>query len=947
MAINITDRNYSTRNHSGGNAFFLANSGQIITEVVTLTVGFNFTSSIQYPIVFVDEFTLQVIGKTWQELGIKIGDTIELTGVLENGGATVTYSAYSVDVVDVSGDTLTVDTTLDPPSSGAVVGQVAPSPGAGGGNTPLLIVNDTVTAPESIEFFHNLIPNSQSSGVGSLIDNEVNRFLAEGVDAMSVTDTITMEQLGKKSGGSYISVVLERIADVGSNKAYTVTLRYCFPYKFEDSEFSQPTWAVGNGSLKPYYLIKALPEANNPNSALQLIWFNQLGNAGWTNESYNQGANDFTIDSVSFETTAGQTLDEVDYNQNTSVEAVISGAANFANFVEVEFYLLPDTDYYKNKSDRNCDLIHLSNSFSDISVDSDTFGVGNATMLINNLGQTIGTNEITLNFDLEPSDEFKALMASWGSEQRRYRITATVETTGGDANENNSVTLILKEGLLEKAPVIGGTYDNVTFNGFFNHSQALTGISEVIYNGCTEDDFLYHSKFVLKNDAEWKSLELSLRVVRDSDGQYFELFNRLIPFTNYVTDVDGVIHIDYLENIQQFLDSTDRNKIQVNNTGFGTSLDYEVQIIWSMLANWRYWIEQSNALIEFFDTGLPQNGRNAEWMRYLREAGYSLKVRCTLTNAEDVAYYWGSQINLQDYDDTEEVTTEIKLFDNTDTEQTALIQGQLMKIQAIHTLDSGAWDVDDVWGWISIRPKEAESNKRIGSVWTWTTQNSPLKPESGETKATISFPSSGIAVVECMVDASLVDASNYTIVARIESPIEPVCISPIDYLFDAVVAGSDYESDYLEVLTKFLDNGLDVTTSNICCPECLVELKSDGSELYLYAFGRRTLISAIEGAIVAECCKDEYGISEGCTAGFDDLWDTLEAGLTGTSLLDLVPSQLNTYGDTDLASLTLRIFDITTDEVIRWQLVNLILRSGIQVTCNPETGEKRISKIGL
>ena len=177
MAINITDRNYSTRNHSGGNAFFLANSGQIITEVVTLTVGFNFTSSIQYPIVFVDEFTLQVIGKTWQELGIKIGDTIELTGVLENGGATVTYSAYSVDVVDVSGDTLTVDTTLDPPSSGAVVGQVAPSPGAGGGNTPLLIVNDTVTAPESIEFFHNLIPNSQSSGVGSLIDNEVNRFL--------------------------------------------------------------------------------------------------------------------------------------------------------------------------------------------------------------------------------------------------------------------------------------------------------------------------------------------------------------------------------------------------------------------------------------------------------------------------------------------------------------------------------------------------------------------------------------------------------------------------------------------------------------------------------------------------------------------------------------------------------------------------------------------------
>jgi hypothetical protein len=942
MAIQITDRNYSTRNHSAGNSFLLANSGQIITEVVTFNIGFNFTSSVQNPIIFVDEYTMQIVGKTWQELGFAIGNTIELTGVLE-GTTTITYSAYSVTITDVSGDTVTVGTTLDPSSSGLVVGQVAPA----AGNTPLLVVNDTVTAPESIEFFHNLIPNSQNAGTGSLIDNEVNRFLAEGVDAMSVTDTITMEQLGNKSGGSYIDVELERIADVGSNTAYTVTLRYCFPYKFEDGEFDQPSWAVGSGSLKPYYLIKALPEANNPNSALQLIWTNQLGNVGWTNESYNQGANDFTIDTVTLETVSGQVLDEVDFNQNTTVQAVISSDANFADWVEVEFYLLPDTDYYKNKADRNCDLIHLSNSFADTVVAGDTFGAGSATMLVNNLGQTLGTNEITIDFDLEPSAEFTALMESWGSEQRRYRITATVETAGGDENENNSVTLILKEGILENAPVIGGTYSNVTFNGFFNHSQDLTGVSEVIYNGCTEDDILYHSKFNLKNDAEWQSLELSLRVVRDSDGQYFELFNRLIPFTSYVTDVDGVIHIDYLETIQQFLDSTDRNKIQVNNTGFGTSLDYEVQIIWSMMANWRYWVEQSNALIEFFDTSLPQNGRNAEWMRYLREAGYSLKVRCTLTNDQNVAFYWGSQLNLQDYDDTTEVTTDIELYDNTDTLQTALIQGQLMTIKAIHTLDSGAWDTDNVWGWISIRPFEAESNKRISTEWTWTTQNNPLKPESGETGATISFPSSGVAVVECKVDASLIDASNYTIVARIESPIFPECISPIDYLFDAVIAGSDYETDYVSVMEKFLTNGLDVSHSNICCPECLVELKVGGDELYLYAFGRKSLVEGVEGAIVAECCKDVYGIAEVCTTDFDDVWDTLEAGLDGISLLDLVPSQMNTYGDTDLGTLTLRVFDLTTDEVIRWQLMNMILRTGILVTCNPDTGAKTIKEIAL
>lgn len=948
--VTITNRNYSTRNHSAGNTFLLGNSGQIVTDKITFVTNFDFTSSASSKIQVTSLFTLELMdGSNWADKGFIVGGTVDLTAVINNGTPDITWTSVNHTIGDINGSVLTVTTTLDIAATGNVVGQMFPlNVGVGADSNTVLLVENSVTVAETIEIFHNLIENASTSGAASLLDGEVNRFEAIEVDAMSVDDVINLVQIGKKSGGSYISSTLKRITDVGGHKAYEATFVFCSPYKFLDSSFDEPGVLNASKSLKPYYAINCYPVANNPNSALRLTNSQYLGNFGWYNESYNQGDNDFSIDSVVLTTSTGDALSEVDFNQTTHVVATLTGALDFDDKAEIEFYLIPDISTIKNKTDRNCDLIQLANCYIENSPSTNTvqvFGTGGAEMDLDNVTLTLGAAEMVLEFDLVPNTEFTALIEAMTSDNRRYRITANVETEDGTANENNAVSLILKEGLLEKAPVNGGPFGGVSFNGFFNHSQPLTGVSSLAYAGCTEDDFVYSSLFNLEKGDTWKGLDLSIQVVNSSTGQFFDLLTRYVPFSPYVTDLDGVIHINYLENIPQFLDSTDRNKLEVKNTGVDTVTDYEVQIVWSLMASWRYWIAQNNALLDFFDTALPQNGRNSEWMRYLRLAGFEIRVKCVLVNTDDVAYYWNSSIELQDYDDTAELTTEIQYFDADGVEQTSLIQGQIMTVKATHTLDSGAWSVGDVWGWIGLRPFEAETMKRIGTVWNWTSQNSPLKPSTGETKATIAFPSPDVAVVTAVIDTTLIDASNFTAVARIESPIYPTCVSPIDYLFDAVINGSNFETDYVPVMDKFLTNGMNVSHANVCCPTCSVRI-GDVLDVEIYAFGSKALVSALVGTFTgAACCYDVYTFADGCEEDYDNLFDALLLEVTGSTvtITDALPSQINTYSGTNFSKIAARIIALTTDETIRFDILSLLVFKGFKFTCID--GVKRIQKI--
>ena len=252
MAITVTNRNYSTRNHPSGNDFLLANEGQFITEVVDFTVNFDFFSSSDLPVQIVDEFTLKLLGDDWANLGFTIGDSIDLNGVYsDSSGTPVTISGTGT-ITDLQNDLLTQSLSLG--TTG--FSQLFPS---APNNSVFSVLNNTRTAPESIEVFHNLVLNDSQGSRNSLLDGEVNRFVADNVDSMSVSSVLDFEQLGNKSGGTYLSAQITRNADVNGNKSYSLSLEYDIPYKFDDSDFDEPSLFNGLQSLKPFYEINCLP----------------------------------------------------------------------------------------------------------------------------------------------------------------------------------------------------------------------------------------------------------------------------------------------------------------------------------------------------------------------------------------------------------------------------------------------------------------------------------------------------------------------------------------------------------------------------------------------------------------------------------------------------------------------------------------------------------------
>jgi hypothetical protein len=773
---------------------------------------------------------------------------------------------------------------------------------------------------------------------------------------MAVSGVITLAQLGNKSGGAYITKTLTRQADSGGKRLYLLTLEYVMPSKIEDADFEKPSYLEQNQSLKPAYRILAYPEDNNPNSVLTYNYLAQSGNVGWYNENYNQGVNDFTINSVVITDSAGDVLSEIDHNQTCSVEITITGGANFKDITEVEFYLIPPTAEWQNNEFNFGQNIRLSNYFQNVTavtLQNDVFNKNGQEVVLSNQTINVATpNTIIISFDVEPNAAFTTWVNSLASQERRYRITAYVESTGGTDNENNGVCLTVQEGLLTAAPVPDQPYNKVLFSGFYNHAQDIdTGVSESNYNGCTEDDFIFKSLFNLDKNVSWEQLSLSIEVVRDSDGAFFQLLNRVIAFSNYIVSPDGTININYSENLNQYLDSTGRNVLTVANTGAVVGDDYAVKIVWSLVASWRYWIAQNNALSDFFDGAVPNNGRNAEWMRYLREAGYSIRLRARLLK-DEVNYYWGGNINLQDYEDnllSPDINTTIQYFDEDGNEQSALLPGQDMTIRADHTLLSGSWSVGAVWGWIVERGFESDPSKRITSAWNWSSQTLPLRPLLGELKAKLSYPSAAVARLECRVDTSQLSSLNTTFVSRIESPVAPACQPLWDWFFDYVAANAGGESFYPSFIKTTLAVGLDVSDSNVCCPTCEMTTKFDGVVLEVFAFAGsdkvNSYVTADYEGVNPECCKDIYDSTVACDANFTTNLDAFAAVVGDTSFLVNVPSQINTYSNNLSIDLINNIYAITANNTIRASIMRTLVNEGIALTCNPITGEKLINSI--
>lgn len=962
MSINLIPLTYKTRNYFpiGANSFLLANAGQqVFQDQVRINLTFDFESSTDESVQINDQYSFKAIGFNWGDKGFVIGDSITFEYSLD-GGAATSSGASTRTIIDIQGSIMFLSDfiILNNNFTGALMPMSA---GSSNSNSVLKINNLSRSLPEQFEIYHNIVNNASNANKNSLIDGEQNRFLAENVDAMVPSDTITLFQQGNKSGGAYILAELTRTADLADGrKSFLVQFKYFATWKFEDSTFNIPSYLTNQQSLKPVYFVKAYPETNNPNAGLLIdgYGFNN-GNVGWYEENYNGGEDDFLLTSLTITDSSGQIINEVDHNQTCTISGTFSGPSAFKDFIEGEFYIIPPTSEWKNNEFGHHENIFLASFTAELAgvVDSNSYGKNSG--LVNSLNESITAiagNELSFSFQLSPNSQFTSYINNLQDQERLYRISLTIESDGGTDNENNAVSKIVKEGVLTAAPIPDEPYDKVDFAGFYNHWQDIsTGVSELTYKGTTEDDFVYKTVFNLEKSVLWEQMNLSVEVVRDSDGSSFILDSRTFNFNAFTMDSDGVIQFVGAANtqfIQQYLEAPERNQIKIFNTGVDTSTTYEVQVNWSLMANWRYWLTQSNAFLDFFDTALPNNGKNKEWVRYLDLAGFSIKLFSRLVK-DGIAYFWVNNIDIDDYDSEAAITSQdVVYIDDQGVIQTVLVSGQDMIARADHVLSSGNWDQATTKGWISERGFEDEPNKRISTEWDWTSQSNPLKPKAGQTAAELTFPAPNIARVECLISTNLVDVDNATFVSRIKSPATPTCLHPIDYVFDYIEANATDDSQIVIVYNLLL-NKVNANETNICCPTC--EKLYNGGILFgdttVFAIGGKDAIDAIIATSVDDpddvCCvdgyKETYAFSR-CDVDFDTHIGEINAILDGdTSFIDnsLIPTQMNSYtGTTELNKIKDRLESLTTDETIRYDLWREIIEGGLSMRCktDPETG---------
>jgi len=745
--ILISNHRFSTPNRAGTTSFPLINEGQVITHKfdIVFSYDFNSTPQSQFEITQLNQITGFNVDFT--KLGVLVGDSLKIDAVV-TGGTDIDVTGV---VAAVTANTITFTTNI---FTNQQINELFPLID----NAQMFIVNQTRTKPLEVDIFYNLVENSVSGNNQSLWDSEVNRFKGNITSIVSNGDFVNLTQLGNKSGGAIISAKIELVSG-----NYEVSILF-IPWLFiEQNDLTKPTWYQSNEAVKPYIDVRGFSQVNNPNSFIQGIENSLIGNTGWYNEGYNQGSNPFTVQNLVIEDSSSNPLAALQ-PQGTSVFSfeIVSATGTIDDDIQLSiFSIIADNLQTKNNL-----FDRLQNSYYSIWYDGNQI-IGNKA------GNEVEFDNVTTSVSGDTLTVTGELNANIPLTNEAYRLSINVN----DDVSGSNVTVVVQDSNWE-IPPLGLTPLTVIDDGFNDHSQLPTDTKTTNYSGTTEDDFLYTNVFELQKNETITNIRFFVEVFKVSTfEQVAILYQSFFDFSNIVF-LNGKYIINETRQLNQFLDSPGRNQISLALNGVEDSTTYQVQLVASLMANWREWVALQNLVPDFYNQTLPQNGQNAEWVNYLRLAGYEINVLISVvkTSGIDVSV---RRVGLQNYDDSPIITSQIEVLNSSGVAVNQMLNNQIYTIRATHILEGeGFWN-EGTWGWIGLRPKQSEPMKRISTAYDVTQLNAPLEPLPTETRAKITFPSANIAVVECQVNSSFL-SNESTFVARIDDGEESMNVTKID-----------------------------------------------------------------------------------------------------------------------------------------------------------------------
>lgn len=936
MSIKIKNRNFNSI-FSTNDSFLKGNENSIIVYSCELTFSFIFSASTNDTCVLSTADTLTLFSSNWGEKGFVIGDNITIIGVYEDTSTgNQKLLNYTGSITDIIGDELIfsppiLSTNFTPNYDPIdVINTIFPSING----VQLAVINLSRSVPESLEFFFNLVENTSQGSPSSLIDGQANRFRFLDVDTVIAGGSLAATQLGDKSGGAFGQNIILTRGTGGSSNVYTLSIPFYNWLRYEQAQpLTAPSVYNAQNSIKPYLKLQGLSETNNPNAIIERIDNFQLGNVGWIDENYNQGVNKFTLTEFTNEDDDGNTIQGFDYGQPNNITIKVQTTETTIDDKSIVLIQHLPIDGYKNNI-RNFN----QNTISAYSIAESTASVYNvafdrdgAELNITSESISISGNEITHTIRVVPNADYTAYFDNQDAGDKFYKITIQSQSDGVD----DATVVVASQGQADIQPPIGDVAGEVDGIDFYNHGMEIgvnTPITGSVY-ALTEDDILCNSVMKFNKSDNYDAFRVLFRVVNNSTGAFFDLFSRTINLNQYPTTPAGVKLINYNEPLGYQLPNPERNVLSLEFTGDEDATTYDVELTHTLLLSWRYWQAKPNALANFLDASLPNNGLNDEWVRY-NTTGFSFVFRLELVKDGIADFFNAPQFFIETYD-TQTVTTVITYEDLDNNSIPAPLSNQQFFVIATHTAPT-AWNINDMWGWIAQRPLENEPRRINSTAWAYTTANLPLLPGQGETQSTLDV-AGNVATVKTLCEGSQLP-SNVTFVGRIQSPIEQECILPLTWLFDTMSnLGASEEANFVQMVNMLRIGGFG--SDGLCCPECQI---SNEPVRFGMAFGSFDVITNdLPAAFNAKkCCWDIYNGDGGCTDDFNDQIAEIYAGVDGDlTAFDFPnnPTQVNPYFGANWELLGQLIFDYTTDELLRYDMISYFILNGMSIVCTNGT----------
>jgi len=586
---------------------------------------------------------------------------------------------------------------------------------------------------ESLTLFLNHVQNGQSGSEFSLIDGEATMFTFN-LNAYVTGATYNGTPVGNKSGQFEItaSILDQTIYAINPNtRRYVVTIDIIQSGLYDQSEFNF------SNCLKFYAKFRWQSLQDEPFNNFISVFKNDA-NTGWFNEAFNTNVINATL---------VQGITQIDYVNPSSGQFVIDSTSS--NFGFGCAYISEDPAYFKNRtfSQSEITMILETRQFT-IGVPESSalneFGAG-LTMTIDAIN--VAGSIYTIDYTITPNAQFGDFMNERDPDDRKLYIWAKF----------GNVNLLLFDQQMVTDPPVGGALD-VVQHIFLDHSENFVVSNDTAFNYSAniEDDIAFTGQFLLNKSEQYESLTARIEAFNIVTGAKFTLGSVLFDFTS--VPFDGTKHLLFLQlPVQSQLPTTSQKRIARCELlpSIDTFGQYGINVYFPFLYRWEYWLSQLNASIDFFP-----NNQTRNWFPYDSTGDWS--VRFYIEAIKDgLAYTFDDELEIKNYDSEPLIDQNIELIiDSSNTSVGVVVENELMRVVATHTLNSGNWNQSEIWGMITIEPTESSPRFIVSSVVPYDlNSNNPLTPLSG-LLVNITFPSPNIARMECFFDPTKINLQN-------------------------------------------------------------------------------------------------------------------------------------------------------------------------------------------